>query len=323
MNDIEHLARVLPAPVESDLAPDRHRLLKEHLMREFTQPTTSPPSHRVRWLVPVAVAAAAAVAAGGVVLAIHHSATPDRATAVAGPAVSASSGPATPAARLLDRVALAAAKTPAVKVGPHQFVYVSSVVSYLVEEDNGGPGKVWTEPVHHREIWLPNDPSMPGLIKENGSTQPLPAGGDTNAGLVGSLPADPQKLKAMAYEETKGKGHGPDLVAFDWIADHLRESLPSPQVSAALYRAASLIPGVSLVDDAVDAAGRHGVAVGLFDSFDGQRSEWIFDPVTFAYLGEHNVQIREQDGIAPGTITGQSAVLLRAAVDHAGQVPAK
>jgi len=63
------------------------------------------------------------------------------------------------------------------------------------------------------------------------------------------------------------------------------------------------------------------VAVGLTDPVDGERSEWIFDPATFAYLGEHNVATRDQDGVTAGTITGQSAVLIRAAVDQAGQVP--
>ncbi len=318
-DDIQYLARVLPAPVESDLAIDRHRLVKEHLMQEFTRPAPSPHRRRGQWLVPIAVASVVAVAAGVTAVALHRSGPPGR--AVANPPASAFTVPGTPAGRLLDHVALVAAKTPAVTVGPHQFVYVSSKVSYLVIEGQGGPGKVWTEPVHQREIWLPNDPSTPGLLKENGHTETLDASTNTNANLVGRLPADPQELKSMAYEQTKGTGHGPDPAAFGWIADHLRESLPSPEVSAALYRAASLIPGVSLVDDAVDAAGRHGVAVGLTDPVDGERSEWIFDPTTFAYLGEHNVATRDQDGVKAGTITGQSAVLIRAAVDQAGQVP--
>lgn len=47
-DDIEELARLLPAPAEADLAPDRHRLLKEHMMQEI-QDTVRNDRRRPRW----------------------------------------------------------------------------------------------------------------------------------------------------------------------------------------------------------------------------------------------------------------------------------
>lgn len=50
--------------------------------------------------------------------------------------------------------------------------------------------------------------------------------------------------------------------AFITIGDLLRNTIAPPRVAAALYRAAALIPGVTLIPDATDAIGRPGVAVG-------------------------------------------------------------
>ena len=101
--------------------------------------------------------------------------------------------------------------------------------------------------------------------------------------------------------------------AFTTIGDLLREAITPPRVSAALYRAAALIPGVTVVADATDAIGRHGVAVAM--TYQGVRSEWIFSKQTLHYLGEHDINL------ANGSTTGETAVLQRAFVNHAGQIP--
>jgi len=75
-NDIEELARLLPAPVEADLAPDRHRLLKEHLMQEIQDAVRARPRRllgpgwrAVKWglagAVPVVAGTVAFVLLGG------------------------------------------------------------------------------------------------------------------------------------------------------------------------------------------------------------------------------------------------------------------
>lgn len=72
-NDIEELARLLPAPVQADLTADRHRMLQAHLMREIQRPVrgdrTRPGWRALRWglagVVPVVAATVAFVLIGG------------------------------------------------------------------------------------------------------------------------------------------------------------------------------------------------------------------------------------------------------------------
>ena len=95
----------------------------------------------------------------------------------------------------------------------------------------------------------------------------------------------------------------------------------TPELTSALYRAAAKIPGVMLVDDATDAAGRHGVAIARLDETRGARSEWIFDRKTFAYLGERTVQMLDVDGVKAGTVIGRTTVTQRAVVDEMKGLP--
>jgi hypothetical protein len=72
-DDIEELARLLPAPVEADLPPDRHRLLRQHLTQEIQEavrgPRERPGRRALKWglagAVPVVAAVVAFVLAGG------------------------------------------------------------------------------------------------------------------------------------------------------------------------------------------------------------------------------------------------------------------
>jgi hypothetical protein len=68
-----------------------------------------------------------------------------------------------------------------------------------------------------------------------------------------------------------------------------------------------------VVADTTDAIGRHGVAVAMTSQ--GVRSEWIFSKQTLQYLGEHDINI------AHGSTIGAAAVLQRAFVNRAGQIP--
>jgi hypothetical protein len=125
-----------------------------------------------------------------------------------------------------------------------------------------------------------------------------------------NLPTDPHTLLSAIQQQLKGQA-GP-YWDFQTIGI-LLYSAPPPLVTAALYRAAALVPGVTMVPDATDAAGRHGVAVAF--SFAGVRTEWIFCKQTLQYLGSRDINI------ASGETLGQTAILQRAFVDHAGQTP--
>ncbi|MFC8263926.1 hypothetical protein ACFUNF_41605 [Streptomyces sp. NPDC057291] len=43
------------------------------------------------------------------------------------------------------------------------------------------------------------------------------------------------------------------------------------------------------MDHAKDAAGREGIALAHVDQQSGDRTEWIFDRKTYAYLGSRGV----------------------------------
>lgn len=307
--DMAELARLLPAPAERDLPAGRQQALKEHLISELRL-AGSPPAgraapHRRR---KPAIIIAAAGAAAATALAVLLGNAP-------------SSSPA--AMRLLAKIATAAAQQPGPRVRDSQFWYIRSWVAY--QTCNGGSGNncVLDKP-HERQIWQSvSSLCVTGLLREYGQDTPLadsPGGNCPDRGSVHdptyrflqSLPTDPHALLSLIEREMQGQQPRPEE-AFTTIGDLLREAIAPPQVSAALYRAAALIPGVTVVADTTDAIGRHGVAVAMTSQ--GVRSEWIFSKQTLQYLGERDINI------ADGTTNGMAAVLQRAFVNHARQLP--
>ncbi|MEI5033753.1 CU044_5270 family protein [Streptomyces sp. S1A(2023)] len=219
--------------------------------------------------------------------------------------------------------------------GPGQFLYVRSEVSWLVSwEGADGKNKSYVDKIHPREVWMSPDGRKGWLIEpykeavdHGGITLDDPEGGERTLNspsydYLRTLPPDPETLLKKIYDETRGMGNGPDQQAFSTIGDLLREQVAPPKLAAGLYRAAARIPGVVLVDDSVDAAGRHGIAIARTDEGDGSRTEWIFDRETYTYLGERTVQTRDAEGIKAGTVKGHTAVTDRAVVDAVKQRPA-
>jgi hypothetical protein len=81
----------------------------------------------------------------------------------------------------------------------------------------------------------------------------------------------------------------------------------------ALYRAAALLPGATLVPDATNATGQRGIGIAWTST--AGRTEWIFDKTTLQYIGERDYDART------GLLNGESAILQRAFTDQAGQLP--
>lgn len=219
--------------------------------------------------------------------------------------------------------------------GPGQFLYVRSEVSSLVSwEGADGKNRSYVDKIHPREVWMSPDGDKGWLmepyketIDRDGITLDDPEGGERTLNspsydYLRTLPTDPGLLLKKIYDETEGMGNGPDQQAFSTIGDLLRGQVVPPKLAAGLYRAAARIPGVVLVDDSVDAAGRHGVAIARTDEADGARTEWIFDRETYTYLGERTVQTRDAEGVRAGTVRGHTAVTDRAVVDAVKQRPA-
>lgn len=219
-----------------------------------------------------------------------------------------------------------------------QFVYIATKSAGTNVRTVNGRSSLVSDELHLRQTWHSPDGTKGWLI-EPGTTGPegITLAGPTETGqartatlnaptydYLASLPTDPDVLLRKIYTETAGMGRTPDQEAFTTIGDLLGESYPPAGLAAALYKAAAKIPGVVTVDDAVDAAGRHGVAVAHLDETSGQRTEWIFDSAILAFLGERTVQVEGSSGeglIKPGTVVTTRAVTTRAIVDQIKQMP--
>ncbi|MFI6014941.1 CU044_5270 family protein [Streptomyces sp. NPDC051243] len=297
---------------ERDLPPGRHRLLKEHLMTEIRQEPSDVPVRRRFVRTMLIAGAVAAVTAVAVTLAVPSGDRP------APPATNK-------AAALLEDIALAAEHGEVPKdIRDDQYVYIKSKVGWSVYEE-GKPPRL--EPIHQREVWLSVDGTRKGLLRDADAgwdDQPLdaPSPDDrsrTNYRNLQTLPTDPDRMYDWLNSVSEGSS-SKDEANFVLVGDLARESLMPPAQAAALYRAAARISGVFVIDDAVDAAGRHGVAVARVD--DGERTELIFDKETKEFLGEREVAVEDQPGgYKKGDITGRVAVLERTVVDKAGQRP--
>ncbi|WSA81698.1 CU044_5270 family protein [Streptomyces sp. NBC_01799] len=335
--DHAELARLLPAPGDPHLSLDRHLLLEEHLMNEIQSTAPAPaqsrrPARRALLIgVPVTAAALAGVFAFTTLAGSGGSgttaATPPP---VEAPVVRIEPGSTAQLASTVEHIAAAASASKTPEPGPGQYIYIKSKVSYLtVSDTDTDKPKTWVQPLHIRETWNSPDDKQ-GWLDEPGYQ---PKGGITldsdvenylgapSYDYLRTLPTDPDALLKKIYKETKGQGNSPDQQAFTTVGDLVKEQLAPAKLNAALYRAAAKIPGVVVVDHAKDAAGREGIALARLDQQTGDRTEWIFDPKTYAYLGSRAVQVKQAYGVKPGTVTESTAVLERAVVDAQKQRP--
>jgi hypothetical protein len=281
-----------------------------------------------RWRV-LAVAGAIAVAAGLVGALV---AAPP---AGRGPASGGRAKVSLTAAQFLNHAAAAAARQPALYVRNGQYMYIASEDRWSSTSYTASGAWTVVEPLHKREIWLPvSDVCKRGLLKDPapGPTTKLKGAsglhcpnhggwGDPTYRFLQSLPTSPRTLLNMIYASAGGPGRMRGWQAFTAIAGMLQEAIAPPGVSAALYRAAALIPRVRVIPHAVDILGRSGIGVQLARRVPQQPPgaphrqtlTWIFNPSTLLWMGE-------TDGTVHGKLTG-SVVLKRAIVDRLGQQP--
>ncbi|KAB1140835.1 hypothetical protein F7R91_34395 [Streptomyces luteolifulvus] len=330
--DHAELARLLPAPGDPQLSLDRHLLLEEHLMNEIqcTAPAPAPaasrrPRRALLIGVPVTAAALAGVFAFTMLTGSRGATTAATPPPVEAPVVRIEPGSTAQLASTVQRIAAAALARKTPEPGPGQYIYIKSEVSYLsVSHTDTNPSKAMVQPVHIRESWRSPD-GRKGWLDEPGYQ---PKGGVTldsdvtrdSYNETKTLPTDPAALLKKIYARTNDESDR-DQQAFTAIGDIVIEQLVPAGTSAALYRAAAKIPGVVVVDHAKDAAGRDGIALARVDQQSGERTEWIFDRKTYAYLGSRGVQVKQFEDIKPGTVIQRTAVLQRAVVDAEKQRP--
>jgi hypothetical protein len=296
------------------------------------EPESRPPAasqHRKRRYGLIAVAGSAALAAAvAATVFITGQDAPARPTTAPTPTA------AETAAVLLARIADAAASQPAPTVRDNQFMYIRS------EESDQG------QKPYERQVWLPvANICVTGLLKEGGSTELLspflikvnPDGsekveypskpsdwnnynfrcpseghlGDTYR-LLQSLPTNPTALLSYLKSQKKYTNDDP----LQEIFDTLTENIVPPTVAAAFYRVAAQLPGATLVPDATNAAGQHGIGITWpSPNPRADHYELIFDKATLQNIGE------EQFNPKTGAVDFEIAPLQRAFVDKAGELP--
>ncbi|MFF0295025.1 CU044_5270 family protein [Kitasatospora sp. NPDC004614] len=332
--DHAELARLLPAPADPRLAADRQHLLEEHLMSEIhrSDPTPAPaparrPLRRTA-LIAVPVAAAAALA-----VVVSLAGSPDTTTVAApklvkAPVVQIDEGSTVKVTSTVRELAAAATANPTPQPGAGQYIYIKSRVSFLASSFNGDTGEsaTWVQPLHDREAWKSPDGTKGWLDEpgyqakggiELGSDEPR---NDLTYKWLAAQPADPDALLKFAYSTASGN-HDRDQEAFNEIGSIIREQLVPSALAGALYEAAGKIPGVVVVEHAQDASDRDGIALARLDPQTGERSEWIFDRDSHQYIGSRGVQIREVNGVKPGTVVERTSIVTRAVVDANKQRP--
>lgn len=132
----------------------------------------------------------------------------------------------------------------------------------------------------------------------------------TTPAEVDALPRDPRVLLNHIYRVTLGTGSSPDGEALVFISDTLNTGFATAPTRAALYRAATLIPGVTVTAHSATLDGTTGVAIGRIEPKYGIRQDLIIDPDTGVLIGEREVATRDLpdgSGKAGDTLSWSSA----------------
>jgi hypothetical protein len=245
------------------------------------------------------------------------------------------------AAYVLNRAASAAAASSQPVPRPGQFIYVTSVTTYVSTEVTSSGESSWLyrtsrqiwqsvdgqragllQIVEHANVKLPWGPVPPAVTGNPVDWTSLPPSSCPGAAparstyaFLASLPTDPGQLRAWLYRHPDG-GNKADAQAWTDIGDMLREMLVPPKLAAALFRVAATIPGATAVPHATNAVGRTGFAVSR------SGTELIFDPRTYQLIGEGGVLTKATKGLGPaGTVIASTAQLKQVVVDRLPKIP--
>lgn len=272
-------------------------------------------------------------------------------------------GASAAAAEVLHATARVAEKQPQPVTPADGYRYTKSEDAYRVYYDAcsfpGGPMECpaaapddWEFSVlvpHTREIWIAPDGSGRLLVttgeprflgprdeatwKAAGSPElDRPGTSDESFGPGGLSYTDFSEYSTDADElydqiRNKAEGYGPstDAEMLVLVGDLLRETMAPPDLRAALFRVAARIPGVELVGNVTDPAGRKGTAVARTSDDAGflERNELVFDSETSELLAERQVLLESVGWIdaKPGTVIGYAVYLSSGGVDTTSDRP--
>ena len=261
------------------------------------------------------------------------------------PAVRNRAGGGAPAsaAELGALAAKAAREVPGPYPKPGQWVYIKTMVAsdarFIVRSDDEGDRleRVPAEGPRAVEWWSkvgqPGGGTNSFTNREGNALLGPPLIQGVSYPDLPSLPTDPDRLLKAIYEYER-KRYGHDRASkyvwrdtFGLIAGMLTNLLPPPELQAALFQAMAKIPGVTVVQDTVDAAGRRGVALAHVQ--DKIRFEVILEKGTYRYLGLANIVTSDHHDdvgtvkipMRKGQVLYRTARLTLALVDGPNQRP--
>jgi hypothetical protein len=331
VSDLEILQRFrddVPPADPVALRRGRDRLAAEIAPRTAIQPRWYA---RPRWY----------VAAAAIIVAVAFAGLSTPRPALIGP----DAGGDTEAARVLQQAALTAMLLTPASVRPDQFVFVEQVRQDSSDVPSRTGPDVWSKlPEQLYQWWLSADGRSNGLIRSyytatntlgdnlveagcaKGHPNPVPSNGVTlmdpctpTPAYRGDLPTSVDAMLAYLYRPNPHNSDPLDQQAFTTVGQLVVQSYIPPAALSALFSAAARIPGVTVEHDIVDAAGRHGIAVGR--TFKGIQDQLIFDSKTYAFLGERSVAVENVGGLPTGWVLSYTAMLRVAIVDRPGQLP--
>ena len=243
------------------------------------------------------------------------------------------------AAPVLERAAAAARAQEATPLAPGEYLYIRSINGYLATRSDAPSYSVLIPQV--REVWLGRSN---GRLRETSgkpvflsardrarwvaSGRPPLSGGDVPGDVrirsrALDLPSDPDAAYARLEAQARAKDSSFAWAMFQLIGDGFRELRTTPAQRAALYAAAARVPGIELVGNVSDRAGRAGVAIAVRDDAGNARLQLIVDPKTGVLLGEEEVVLEGNAyGYPAGTIIGYATYTQTAVVDGDNTRPA-
>jgi len=263
---------------------------------------------------------------------------------VAGTLVFAGGGPVTPpasaAARVLQRAAAAELTQPAPRGS--QFIYTKTAFVLQVATGSSRTAPRWETGTALQRMWQSVSGSRPGAFsiphcrvdgRRRSPCQPLiqiPAHagqpGVSSYAELQTLPTSPRAL--LSYLGKPGRCPPASIAgrtvrfsradrAWNQIGTILGNNMVvPPRLGQALLRAAAQIPGVILLHNVADAAGRRGIAVARTAS-GVLRTEMIFAPGSYRFIGVQDVLLKAGHGLPAGTVWAASALVRARVVDRA------
>ncbi|WP_131735516.1 CU044_5270 family protein [Actinomadura roseirufa] len=236
------------------------------------------------------------------------------------------------AADVLNRAALAADKSPALRVPRGKYLYVEQLIKVGSPDGPFRTDRVQSWGGPEAMAKMQQTRKAPHIFKQ-GQEPPgfkLHGGPGFSAGTpyqpqktLDALPTDPDRLLDKARHPGLGAdGHTTEATPEEvraFLAAWLQmPTLPS-KVRSAAYRALAKLPGVTLDRDAVDASGRHGVGIGLgaISRPDGQFT-LILDRNDYRLLGTREIsKIFQEDDKTKRRINEETALSITATVKTA------